>query len=333
MKLFVLVGCVTAGLVWFVLSRDRAQGPAEVSTSISAGVSSAQQPANAALQPQPVAVEESQLTQFSEQLLTPPYSQAVHAGNLAQTQDPQVAAVTIPLDGGIVWTLQPKQFRFSYPEPIEATVRVSGEQPALLRYQLRRPSSDQVLASGDVEAGQDGLYRLKISGQEDFPDELELAVDSEPGHGALTPLQYVQPVAWLEQAGRLAVDDTDLLIPLQLQVKQAGLYRVQAVLGVRQHQAKPLAILQGEFSLAAGTADIVLRAHHSVLPAESFQAELSRLQLELAPPVPGAKTGYGRALTAPVALGDVDPSALNKRPYQPNAQALQRVELLQQLSQ
>jgi hypothetical protein len=333
MKLFVLVGCVTAGLLWFVLSRDRAPGPAEASSGVSAGVSAAQPPVSTAPQGQPVAVAENQLAQFSEQLLTPPYSQAVHAGNLAQTQDPLVSAVTIPLDDGIVWTLQPKQFRFSYPEPIEATVRVSGEQPALLRYQLRRPGSGEILVSGDVEAGQDGLYRLNISGQEDFPDELELTVDSEPGHGALAQLQYVQPVAWLEQAGRLQVDDTDLLIPLQLEIKQAGLYRVQAVLGVRQTPAKPLAILQGEFSLAAGTADIVLRAHHSVLPAQAFVAELSRLQLELAPPVPGAKTGYGRALSAPIALGDVEPAALNKRPYQPDAQAMQRVELLQQLSQ
>ena len=118
---------------------------------------------------------------------------------------------------------------------------------------------------------------------------------------------------------------------MQLQFSHQDYQKKAVGAVVEGSDGQPLA--KGEFSLAAGTADIVLRAHHSVLPAQAFVAELSRLQLELAPPVPGAKTGYGRALSAPVALGDVEPAALNKRPYQPDAQAMQRVELLQQLSQ
>ena len=270
--------------------------------------------------------------QFAEQLLTPPYSQAVTAANLAQTEAPVAAAVTVPLDGGIVWSLQLEQYRFSYPQPIKATVQIKGEQPAMIRYQLRSSNAAELVSSGELVAEPDGVFRLTVPGQTDFPAELQLSVESEPGHGALALLNYNQPVAWLEQTGVLEADDSDLVLPLQLQVQKAGLYRVQAVLGLQQRPAKALAILQGEFVLPSGSQSIRLRAHHSVLPAERFDAELSRLQLELAPAVPGATTGYGRPLAAPVALGDFDPAALSRTPYQPDAQALQSAALLQQIS-
>ncbi|RVU40803.1 hypothetical protein EOE67_04280 [Rheinheimera riviphila] len=272
-----------------------------------------------------------QVQKFTAQLLSPPYSQAVTAENLAQTEPPAVAAITVPLDDGIVWQLQLSQYRFSYPEPITATVRVQGEQLAVIRYQLRS-LDQQLVSSGVLVAETDGLFRLELEGQTDFPAELELSVESEPGHGALAKLSYNQPVAWLEQPLALEADDSDLVLPLQLQVQQAGLYRVQAVLGQQQTPAEPLAILQGEFVLESGSQHIRLRAHHSVLPDKRFVAELSRLQLELAPPMPGAATGYGRPLTAPVALGDFDPQSLNRTPYQPDAQAVQSAVLLQQLS-
>lgn len=283
--------------------------------------------------PEPVATQETanQVQKFAAQLLTPPYSQVVTAENLAQTEPATVAAVTVPLDDGIVWQLQLNQYRFNYPEPILATVRVQGEHPAMVRYQLRS-LDQQLLSSGVLAAQADGLFRLEVAGQTDFPAELELSVESEPGHGALARLSYNQPVAWLEQPAALEAQDSDLVLPLQLQVHKAGLYRVQAVLGLQQPSAKPLAILQDEFMLESGSQQIRLRAHHSVLPAERFQAQLSQLQLELAPATPGAATGYGRPLAAPVALGDFDPQSLNRTPYQPDPQALQSVKLLRQLS-
>ncbi len=334
MKLKVFLLLASIGLLWAVLNSLKSG----VSLPASGLVVNPTVPTPAASAPQtqpPPPAAPAPLQQFSEQLLSPPYSQPVTAMNLAQTEAPSVAAVTVPLDDGIVWSLQPGQFRFSYPEPVTATVQINGEQPALVRYRLRSTATAELLSSGELAADADGLFRLSIPGQTDFPAELELIVDSEPGHGALALLQYHQPVAWLAQTLALRADDSDLVLPLQLEVQQRGLYRVQAVLGLRQDQhqnaAKPQAILQGEFMLEAGTATIELRAHHSVLPAEPFDAELSRLQLELAPPMPGAATGYGRPLNAPVALGDFDPRALNRTPYQPDAQALQRVELLQQL--
>jgi len=300
------------------------EDPASTDTAVTAKV-----PVNVA--PEATKAAENQLQQFTEQLLTPRYSQAVTAANLAQTEPAAVAAVTVPLDDGIVWQLQLSHYRFNYPEPIQATIRVQGEQPAMLRYQLR--SLDQQLVSSGVLAAQtDGLFQLEIAGQTDFPAELELSVESEPGHGALARLNYNQPVAWLEQSGALESNDSDLVLPLLLQVNKAGLYRVQAVLGLQQTPAQPLAILQDEFVLESGSQQIRLRAHHSVLPSAPFQAQLSQLQLELAPATPGAATGFGRPLSAPVALGDFDPMSLNRTPYQPDAQALQSAVLLQKLS-
>lgn len=330
MKLKIFLVLASVGLLWFLLNSLKSGVSQPVSGSV-VNPSVPVQDANAPQTQPPTPAAPAPLQQFSEQLLSPPYSQPVTAMNLAQTEAPSVAAVTVPLDDGIVWSLQPGQFRFSYPEPVTATVQIKGEQPALVRYQLRSVTTTELLSSGELAADADGLFRLSIPGQTDFPAELELVVDSEPGHGALALLQYHQPVAWLAQTLALRADDSDLVLPLQLEVQQRGLYRVQAVLGLRQTPAKPLAILQGEFMLEPGTATIELRAHHSVLPTEPFDAELSRLQLELAPPMPGAATGYGRPLNAPVALGDFDPRALNRTPYQPDAQALQRVELLQQL--
>jgi hypothetical protein len=269
--------------------------------------------------------------QFTAQLLTPPYSQPVTEANQAQTEDPVVASITVPLDDDIVWQLQLSQYRFSYPQAVHAVVTVKGEQPALIYY-LLQDSDQKVYARGSLSAESDGLFSLDIPGQPDFPSELELHVESEPGHGALAKLSYIQPVAWLEKAGTLRAADTDLLIPLQLQIQKAGLYRVQAVLGLRQSLAKPLAILQGEFQLTTGSQQIELLAHHSVLPEQPFDAQLSQLKLELAPAYPGAETGYGRPLISAIALGDFNPQSLNRTPYQPDAQAQQSVQLLQHLS-
>lgn len=327
--LMCLAGCGLCMLVWSWFWFNDSQPALAARADVAATPAAAEPLTPVAV---PAAGTADPLTPFSEQLLSPPYSQPVTAVNLAQTEAPSVAAVTVPLDGDVVWSLQPEQYRFSYPQPIKATVQIKGEQPALIRYQLRSSESAELLSSGEFAADPDGVFRLTVPGQTDFPAELELSVESEPGHGALARLSYIQPVAWLEQTHMLRVDDSDLVLPLQLQVQKRGLYRVQAVLGLRQIPARPLAILLGEFQLETGRAEIELRAHHSVLPAQPFDAELSRLQIELAPAVPGAATGYGRPLTAPVALGDFDPRALNRTPYQPDAQALQQVQLLRQLS-
>jgi hypothetical protein len=271
------------------------------------------------------------LQQLTALILSPPYSQPVTAANLAQTQAATVAAVTVPQDDGSSWQLALSRYRFSFPEPVQARLQIEGTAPALLRYQLRG-LDQQLYASGVVAADPTGQYVLEIPGQADFPAELELSVESEPGLGALARLSYSQPVAWLAETGALEADDTDLLIPLQLQVEKAGLYRVQAVLAMEQPSARPLAILQGEFQLEAGRQPVTLRAHYSVLPEQPFDALLSQLQLELAPPRPGDSTGYGRPLASAVALGDFNPQALSRTPYEPDAHAQQSVLLLQQLS-
>ncbi|MBU2178375.1 MAG: hypothetical protein KJ930_02975, partial [Gammaproteobacteria bacterium] len=102
--------------------------------------------------------------QFTAQLLTPPYSQPVTEANQAQTEDPVVASITVPLDDDIVWQLQLSQYRFSYPQAVHAVVTVKGEQPALIYY-LLQDSDQKVYARGSLSAESDGLFSLDIPAQ------------------------------------------------------------------------------------------------------------------------------------------------------------------------
>ena len=256
--------------------------------------------------------------------------------------------VTLPLDEDRSWSLSLSQYRYAYPEPVVASARLtgSGPKPATVRYQLQRLDTLEVLARGELSAasqsaaGQDAAdYQLTLAGQNDWPAELRLNIESPDlsNEGVGASFLYVQPVARVLAAGPLQAVETDLQIGLTVEVQQAGLFRVQAVLqqqgGSTETDWQPLAFLQDEVTLKKGRQQFNLKAHHSVLPDQTLELALSHIQLQRASMHPAEPTLYGADQLKPMPLGSFSPSALTKTPYQLDKAEQARLQLLSELQQ
>jgi hypothetical protein len=281
----------------------------------------------------------SMARQYQDMISYPPYAMPITAHNDYLLTPNRFETVTVPGDAGRSWSLSLSQYRYAYPQPVVATVRFQGDgpAPATVRYQLQRQDDLTVLQQGELSAGGlagSGHYQLTLAGAKDWPAELRLTVephtDSSEGVGA--SFLYVQPVARVIGTGALQAADSDLVIPVTIEVYQAGLYRVQAILQRQltdgSNELKPLAFLQQEAMLRAGQQQLLLKAHHSVLPDQPLELALSHIQLQRASMHPAEPTGFGVDQLEPLPLGAFTPTALSKTPYQPDAAEQARLKLL-----
>lgn len=281
----------------------------------------------------------SMARQYQDMISYPPYAMPITAQNDYLLTPNRFETVTVPGDRGRSWSLSLSQYRYAYPESVVATVHFQGDgpAPATVRYQLQRQDDLTVLQQGDLSAdglAGGGFYQLTLIGAKDWPAELRLTIepDSDSSEGVGASFLYVQPVARVIGTGTLQAADTDLMIPLTIEVYQAGLYRVQAILQRQltddSNDLKPLAFLQQEAILRTGQQQLLLKAHHSVLPEQPLELALSHIQLQRASMHPAEPTGFGVDQLKPLPLGAFTPSALSKTPYQPDPAEQARLKLL-----
>lgn len=305
--------------------------------------------------------------QYQQVISYPPYATPITAQNDYLLSPNRFETVTVEGDHGRSWSLSLSQYRYAYPEPILASVRFQGDGPApqTVRYQVQRLDDLAVLQQGElsvlVDAGHSdatgsdatgrdataggaaptsgrGQYQLTLAGRQEWPAELRLVIEPQAGssEGVGASFLYVQPVARVVGVGALHAVDTDLQIPLTIEVEQAGLYRVQAVLqqvGSSASDLVPLALLQQEVLLGTGRQPLQLKAHHSVLPDTPLELALSHIQLQRASLHPAEPTRFGVDQLKPLPLGAFSKAALTKTPYQPDQAEQARLQLLSELQQ
>ncbi|GAB3526991.1 hypothetical protein [Photobacterium alginatilyticum] len=296
-------------------------------------------PANQSVEPRSAEKENSdpelesvtrQLAQISNayeaEIQYPPYSKPITASNKSYLEPNYYNVVDVPvLDGAHTASISLTKFRFFYPEPVVVSLNTKLAV-SNINYEFYEPTSKQVLA---VE--QTDNKTLVIQTSEDWPQEIRIkaTIDFEQGSDILTTdFNFFVPSALLLSVGAPTSEAADMLIPVQLEVKQSGIYRVRA--NLYSQQGDVIAALNGKSKLAEGTEELVLKAHHSVLSGTDGLYLLKDWVIEKMSGFPGEKASYGISEQDTIPLAPFDLSALSQEPYSPSPEEQQRLEFLRQ---
>ena len=338
-----LVALSLLGLAVFFLLGQWPVSPSAVTgealPQLSADNPKAYQPAQP-ISPEPTAVEQAPLQQqlqwlasaYASDIQIPPYSRPLTTADTQLLSPNRFIPQPVPLQQGASASLYPSQYRFLYPEPIELILRLQGINTAQAHVRLVHEWSGEVLTEQQMQATSDGFY-LQLASQPDWDGAVTAEVRLMPGGESLvlrTGFEVRAPVATITATGSSYADGADMVIPLELQVKLDGHYRLRANLFDEQRQ--PIAVLSTRQQLSAGTQTLALRAHRSVLPKTETAFWLTTFQLERLSPSPSEPTRYGNAAEAEFALEPFPLHQLSKTPYRPSEQEQQRLRLLQQMA-
>lgn len=272
----------------------------------------------------------SQLAQISDayeaEIQYPPYSKPITASSKSYLEPNYFNVVDVPvLDGAHTASISLAKFRFFYPEPVVVSLNTKLAV-SNINYEFYEPTSMQVLAIEQTDN-----KTLVIQTSEDWPQEIRIkaTIDFEQGSDILTTdFNFFVPSARLLSAGAPTSEAADMLIPVQMEVKQGGIYRVRANL-YSQH-GDVIAALNGKSKLAEGNDELVLKAHHSVLSGTDGLYLLKDWVIEKMSGFPGEKASYGISEQDTIPLAPFDLSTLSQEPYSPSAEEQQRLKFLRQ---
>jgi len=269
---------------------------------------------------------------YAAELNYPPYSQPLTDVDFDRLQPNYFNPQSIPVDNeGNEITAALSKFRYTYPEPILATLQ--GDNIVNAELQLIDTNSGEVLVSNRFEQ-EDNSWHVQLNGDRDLPRQLHATVRANVNNKTITmalALKYIDPIATLEGFDSAFTRDADMIVPAQLTTKKQGLYRVRANLFDANHH--PIAHLVTKKKLRQGSNEIELKAHQSVLQGKQPPFHLATFSIELMSPAPGKPTQYGNSSIKKYEIKDFAVSSLSDVSYQPSAQEQQRLQLLQKMSQ
>ena len=269
---------------------------------------------------------------YAAELELPAYSRPLSADDQHLLNPNRYIPQTVPLEGGASASIVLPKYRFIYPEEIPVMLEINGLQVFDVSVQLTSERSGDSAATAEMR-GTPERYSATLEPVQDWNGAFEVQV-SFTCNGTTqvlkTGIEYHNPVATI-----VGIDDSvgvgaDMQIPLKLEVKQAGFYRLRANLYTAQRQ--PLALLRATEQLGSGEQKITLRAYKAVLRNSSGPYILSSFVLERRPAVPGELTQYGDSEKAEYQLEPFALSQLSDEPWQPDEQEQQRLQFLQQMA-
>lgn len=269
---------------------------------------------------------------YAAELELPAYSRPLSAADEHLLNPNRYIPQSVPLEGGASATIVLPKYRFSYPEAVAVTLEISGLQVFDVSVQLTSERSGDSVATAEMR-GTPQRYSVTLEAEQDWNGAFEVQV-SFTANGTTqllkTGFEYHNPVATI-----VGVEDSlgvgrDMQIPVKLEVKQAGFYRLRANLYTEQRQ--PLALLTATEKLGSGKQQITLRAYKTVLRNNSGPYILGSFVLEKRPAVPGEQTQYGDSEQAEYQLEPFALSQLSDEPWQPDEQEQQRLQFLQQMA-
>ncbi|HAW92041.1 MULTISPECIES: hypothetical protein [unclassified Arsukibacterium] len=266
--------------------------------------------------------------------LTPDDSHLLHPNNYVPQQ--------VPLEGGASAAIVLPKYRFSYPETIPVSLQISGLTAHSVSIQLHSEQNNKLLATEAMQnnAGQgysqssDQNWQAELEPEDNWDGSLQVSVTfSADGREQTlkTGFVYSHPVATITGVGSSRGVGSDMLIPVKLNVEQAGYYRLRANLFTEKRQ--PLAILTSTEKLSEGETELTLRAYKAVLRQQEGPYILSSFVLERRPAVPGELTRYGDSEQSEYPLEFFSLSQLSDEPFQASAEERQRLQFLQQMAE
>lgn len=190
-----------------------------------------------------------------------------------------------------------------------------------------------VRQQGNVDTFAGAIPASELSAFADSEVEIAALLTLSDGRhsSATTMIRLFHSTATLTGVGAAYVDDVHLVIPVFLQVMQAGMYRLQA--NLFSADGEPVAHLNTTLTLAAGTVTGLLNVHSATLREQNAPGPylLTDINLMQMPSAPGEPTRYGSSLAEHYPVNGFPLDSYHDTPYQDPA-AQQRLEFLEKLS-
>lgn len=263
---------------------------------------------------------------YAAEVQYPPYSKPISESSVSYLEPNYFNVVEVPvLDGGNSASLSLDKYRFFYPEPVVVSLNTKLAV-SNIKYELYEPETKQVLFSEQTNS-----KTLAIKSKESWPQEVRIkaTIDFEQGTDILTAdFNFFVPMAYLLSAGEPLSEGADMLIPLVLDVKQGGIYRVRA--NLFSQDGEVIAALNGKSKLGEGSEVLELKVHQSVLAGTDGHYQLKNWVIEKMSGYPGEKASFGVSLHDAISLAPFDISVLSKEVYMPSPEEQQRLEFLRQ---
>lgn len=263
---------------------------------------------------------------YENEVKFPPYSQPISENNLSYLEPNRFNVVDVPvLDGNSTASLSLDKFRFFYPEPVTVTLNTKLAV-SNIRFEFYEPTTKEVFASQ-----QTGERSVTVTPDENWPQEIRVKamVDFEQGSDILlTDFNFFVPAAYLLSAGAPISQGADMVIPLMIDVKQAGIYRVRA--NLYSNDGKVIAALNSKSRLGQGQESFELKVHNSVLSGTDGHYQLRNWVIEKMSGFPGEKASFGVSEQDAIILEPFDPASLSQEPYTPSPEEQQRLDFLRE---
>lgn len=270
---------------------------------------------------------------YASELSQPSYSVPLTAEDTHLLNPNNYLPQAVMLEGGSASIVLPK-YRFSYPEPVVVKLLVDGMQVTKAKVTLlsEQGAGGDALAKEEMQTTDgDWTAQLKPKEEWDGPLEVRLSFSAKGKQQTLsTGIEYSYPTATITGVGDMSAEGRDMLIPVNIEVKKAGYYRLRA--NLYRENEQPVALLTSSKKLSEGSTSMELKAYKGVLSNHSGPFTLTTFVLERRPAVPGELTRYGNSEKLSFELGDFAVEQLSDEPWQPDEQELQRLEFLKQMA-
>ncbi len=271
---------------------------------------------------------------YAAELSYPSYSRPLTSADHQLLNPNHFDTVALPLEAGASASLVLPKYRFSYPEAVVFKLVMAGLSPQHVKAELREQQSGKVLAQADLTAGADATeWAHQFDATESWDGAMELVVlfEAEGKTQQLqTGLDYSYPVATITGIGSSSSRGADLVIPVNLDVKKAGMYRLRANLFTENKQ--PLAVLTAEEHLTEGSATLDLKAFKQVLQQQAGPYWLGTFVLELRSGMPGEPNRYGDSKEPGFMVDAINFGQLSDEPFVVSDEEKQRLQFLQQIA-
>ena len=271
---------------------------------------------------------------YAAELSYPAYSRPLTPADHQLLNPNHFDTVALPLEGGASASLVLPKYRFTYPEAVVFKLVMAGLSAQQVKAELREQRSGKVLAQADLTTGADSAeWPHQFEATENWDGAMELVVLFEAQgktQQLQTGLDYSYPVATITGIGSSSSRGADLVIPVELEVKKAGMYRLRANLFTENKQ--PLAVLTAEEQLTEGSAKLELRAFKQVLQQQAGPYWLGTFVLELRSAMPGEASRYGDSKEPGFVVEAINFGQLSDEPFVLSDEEKQRLEFLQQMA-
>nr|VVV04919.1 hypothetical protein AW0309160_02329 [Aliivibrio wodanis] len=266
---------------------------------------------------------------YANDVAFPSYSTPLLSNDINYLEPNHFSVVDIPiLDGSHTASLSLKKYRFDYPEPIVVTLN-SDLGIDHIEYELFDPNTREPLLSRYSQE-----LITEFTPKKEWPQEVRIkaTVSFIDGIDILTTdIQFSNPVAYVNSLDAPYSVGSDMILPLNLEVKEAGNYRIRA--NLYHVDGKPIASLNNKKEITQGKVVFELKAHQSVLKNQQGDLELRNITIERMSDFPGEKTRYGTSKDAVLSVLNFDISSLSDEPYQMSEQEKKRLEFLNDIAQ